>query len=224
MSVSAYGAQMAEQQRFPPGGRRVDRPTEAALCSNCGELVGRGYPDCAICAEAIDELWWADWRAQLDASGIRPGTDEELNLARQVLSDPVGTHPWTCVDWALWLLRCAECGGRLGSGDLGCVACAASDAARWAWDHEAMPHSMTPNEHALRVAVAALRAPRRHREAALATWRLALPFLFAGDLPTTSQSQRIRAHVIAGRYDELARMDGFCAMASLPELPWRALS
>ncbi|HEV2780745.1 MAG TPA: hypothetical protein VGX25_15250 [Actinophytocola sp.] len=216
---------MAELQPFPPGGRRVDRPTEAALCSNCGELVGRGYPDCAICAERIDDLWWADWRHLLSSTGVQAGTDEELDLARRVLSDEVGAYPWTCTDWALWLLRCAECGGQLGSGDPGCVACAASDAARWAWDHQALQHRrMTPNEHALRVAVAGLRAPHRHRSAALAGWRLALPFLFIGQLPTTSQAQRIRAHILAGRYDELARLDGFCAMASLPDLPWRSTS
>jgi hypothetical protein len=224
MTTSAYGSEMGELQPFPPGGRRIQRPTVAALCSNCGELVGRGYPDCAICAEAVDDLWWADWRDLLEERRVRAGTEDELDLARRVLSADVGAYPWTCSDWALWLLRCAECGGQLGSGHVGCVACAASDAARWAWDHQAMPVSMTPNEHALRVAVAGLRAPHRHREAAIAGWRLAMPFLFIGEVPTTTQAQRIRAHVLAGRYAELARMDGFCAMAHLPDLPWRVRS
>lgn len=224
MTTSAYGSEMAVPQPFPPGGRRVERPAGVVPCSNCGEPAGRGYPDCAICAERVDNLWWADWRVLLDEHRIRAGTDEEPALARRVLSAEVGAYPWTCTDWALWLLRCSECGGRLGSGDLGCVACAASDAARWAWDHQAMPHRMTPNEHALRVAVAGLRAPHRHREAAIAGWRLSLPFLLAGQLPTTSQAQRIRAHILAGRYGELARMDSFAAMACLPDLPWRASS
>jgi hypothetical protein len=213
---------MAQPQPFPPGARRVARPAAALPCSNCGELTGRGYPDCVICAERIDELWWADWRALLDAERVQAGTDEERELAGRVLSDEVGRHPWTCTDWALWLLRCANCGGQLGSGDPGCVACAAADAARWAWDHQALPDAMTPNEHALRVAVAGLRAPHRHRNTVVAGWQLALPFLFVGEVPTTRQAQLIRSHILAGRHAELARMTDFCAMAALPDLPWRS--
>ncbi|HEU5471722.1 MAG TPA: hypothetical protein VFV67_13810 [Actinophytocola sp.] len=213
---------MAQLETYPPGGRRVVRPATVTFCPNCGELVGRGYPDCVICAERIDDLWWADWQVLLESEKIRPGTDEEGGLARKVLSDEVGRHPWTCTDWALWLLRCGRCGGQLGSGDSGCMACAAADQARWAWDYQALPDAMTPNEHALRVAVAGLRAPHRHRGSVVTGWRLALPFLFVGDLPTTAQTQRIRGHVLAGRYAELARQQGFAAMACLPDLPWRA--
>jgi hypothetical protein len=213
---------MAQPQHYPPGGRRVGRPAAAKPCSNCGELVGRGYPDCVICAEQIDELWWADWRALLDVGAIKPGSEEERALAAAVLAGPE-RYPWTCADWALWLIRCSGCGGKLGSGDRGCVGCAAADGNRWGWDHEAMPETMRPNEHALRVTVAGLRAPHRHRATILVGWRLALPFLFTGDLPTTKQAQRIRALVLAGRYAELARQDGFDAMAYLPDLPWRRL-
>jgi hypothetical protein len=222
MTKAAYLSGMGLPAPFPPGGRRVPRPDAPERCSNCGELVGRGYPECAICAERIDDLWWADWRALLDAERVQPGTDEERALADRVRAASVGAFPWTCVDWALWLLRCTVCGGQLGSGDLGCVACAAADGARWAWDHQALPVAMTPNEHALRVAVAGLRAPHRHRDVAVAGWRLALPFLFAGDLPTTKQAQRIRALLLAGRYAELARCKDFCAMAHLSDLPWRS--
>jgi hypothetical protein len=87
-----------------------------------------------------------------------------------------------------------------------------------------MPDAMTPNEHALRVTVAGLRSPHRHRDTILAGWRLALPFLLVGDLPTTKQAQRIRALVLAGRYAELARQNDFGAMACLPDLPWRRRS
>jgi hypothetical protein len=232
---------MGQLQPYPPGGRRVARPAAAVPCSNCGELIGRGYPECAICAERIDELWWADWQALLAAEGIRPGTDEERELAVRVRSNSnsansadnkasnrasnrANEYPWTCTDWALWLLRCTACGGRLGSGDLGCVACAAADQSRWAWDHQALPVTMTPNEHALRVTVAGLRAPHRHRDSVVAGWRLALPFLLTGQTPTTRQAGRIRALILAGRYPELARLNGFCAMASIPDLPWRTRS
>ena len=224
MTYPAYLARMGQSQPFPPGGRRVARPAAASPCSTCGELVGRGYPDCAICAERIDELWWADWQALLDSERIRPDTDQERELAGRVRAAGPGEYPWTCTDWALWLVRCTTCGGQLGSGDPGCVACAAADHARWAWDHQAVPDAMTPNEHALRVAVAGLRAPHRHRATVVAGWRLALPFLFVGDVPSPRQAQRIRALLLAGRYDELARLDGFCAMATTPDLPWRALS
>jgi hypothetical protein len=193
----------------------------AKPCTNCGALIGRGYPDCAICAEQIDDLWWADWRALLDVERVQPGTEAERALAERVLSQEVGRYPWTCTDWALWLLRCAECGGQQGSGELGCATCAAHDAARWAWDYAAMPTAMTRNEHALRVAVAGLRAPHRHRRSVVAGWRLALPFLLVGDTPTPGVAQRIRTLVLAGRSDELAACNGFCAMAHLPDIPWR---
>jgi hypothetical protein len=223
MNNSAYGASVAQPQSFPPGARRVERPAVATPCTNCGELVGRGYPDCAICAERIDDLWWADWRALLDAERVRPGSEGEQGLAELVHRADVGTYPWTCTDWALWLLRCEECGGQLGSGDPGCGVCATADAARWAWDYTALRcGAMTGNEHALRVTVAGLRAPHRHRESVLAGWRLALPFLFIGETPTTQQTRRIRTLILAGRYPELAAKHSFCAMAALPELPWRS--
>lgn len=199
----------------------MERPPAAKPCSTCGELVGRGYPDCATCADSIDALWSADWHALMFAERVRAGTDAELELAERVLADDLGSHPWTCTDWALWLLACEDCGGRLGSGEPGCVACAAADAARWAWDHTGMPHSMTDNEHALRVAVAILRAPHRHREPVLACSRLVLPFLLAGELPTASVARRIRALVLAGRYAELAVQDSLADMVHLPDLPWR---
>lgn len=222
MNSSAYGSAVAQPQPFPPGTRRVARPAVAKPCTNCGELIGRGYPDCAICAEQIDDLWWADWRALLDAERVQSGTEAERGVAELVLSEEVGAYPWTCVDWALWLLRCTECGGQQGSGDVGCGVCAASDAARWAWDFTGMPDAMTGNEHALRVTVAGLRAPHRHRAPVLAGWRLALPYLFVGETPTTRQAQRIRTLVLAGRYDELALQNSFCAMADLPDVPWRS--
>jgi hypothetical protein len=191
-------------------------------CTNCGDPIGRGYPDCAICAEQIDDLWWADWGALLESEKIRPGSAGEQAMAELVRAADVGTYPWTCTDWALWLVRCDECGGQLGSGDVGCGLCAAADANRWAWDYTALPNAMTYNEHALRVAVAGLRAPHRHRESVILGWRLTLPLLFTGATPTTRQAQRIRTMILAGRYEELVMAPTFCAMAALPDVPWRS--
>lgn len=221
MVNSAYSFPVAPPQKFPPGGRRVIRHAVAMPCTNCGDLIGRGYPDCVICAERADDIWWADWRALLDHERIRPGSDGEKELAFRLLAKEPSTLPWTCIDWALWLVNCDECGGQLGSGELGCGSCAAADAGRWAWDYQAMPDTMTANEHALRVAVAGLRAPHRHREVVRAVWRLALPFLLLGQTPTTYQVRRIRTLVLAGRYEELAAQDGYCAMVLVPDVPWR---
>lgn len=222
MNNTSYSASVALPAPFPPGARRVSRPTVAKPCTNCGELVGRGYPDCAICAERIDDLWWADWRTLLESERIRPGSDGERAMAELVRTAAVGSYAWTCTDWALWLLRCEECGGQLGSGDPGCGLCASADANRWAWDYTALGGAMTPNEHALRVAVAGLRAPHRHRDTVVMGWRLLLPFLLTGATPTLRQSQRIRTLILAGRHTELAMAPNLCAMASLPDLPWRS--
>jgi hypothetical protein len=48
-----------------------------------------------------------------------------------------------------------------------------------------------------------------------------MPFLLLGELPTTSQAQRIRAHVLADRYDELVRARSLTELAGLPSVPWR---
>jgi hypothetical protein len=66
-----------------------------------------------------------------------------------------------------------------------------------------------------------LRAPHRQRETIVEGWRLTLPFLLLGELPTNSQAQRIRAHVLAERYDELAACRSLDELAGLPSVPWR---
>ncbi|GAA3162551.1 hypothetical protein GCM10010466_61870 [Planomonospora alba] len=61
------------------------------------------------------------------------------------------------------------------------------------------------NEHAVRVGVAVLRAPHRHSPRALLGWRLGLPALLAGFLPSTAEAQAMRARINAGAtYEELA--------------------
>ncbi|GLZ41549.1 hypothetical protein [Actinokineospora sp. NBRC 105648] len=200
-------------QPYPPGARLLTRPDTAAPCPSCGGLVGRGYPTCLTCADRVDAYWLADWAAQLAITGAA-----EDELPALVLAAPTGEYPWTCTDWAMRQAPCVVCRGELGTGP-GCAACAKADQARWAWDF-APEADMTPNEHALRLAVAALRGPARDNVATY--WRLSLPYLLTGELPTPAQAGRIRIHLLAGRADDLAEADGFAGMAALTDLPWRA--
>jgi hypothetical protein len=169
-----------------------------------------------VCAELIDQFWVLDWRRLLESAGM-----PEQELAELVLLEDVGKHPWTCTDIAMTVLRCATCGAELGTGDMSCLHCQIADEQRWAWDHMGYPKRMTGNEHALRVARTVLRAPHRQRESIVRCWRLTMPFLLVGDLPTTSQAQRIRAHVLAERDDELLACRSLAELATLPSVPWR---
>ncbi|MBV8933224.1 MAG: hypothetical protein JOZ47_17185 [Kutzneria sp.] len=212
---------MAVDQPFPPGTRRAPRPTEVLPCAACGELAGRGYPTCRPCTEFADRLWLVDWQALLAAEQVGAEGADERRLAEQVLAGEVGRYPWTCTDWAMSLVRCPACGAELGTGVMSCLRCRIADEARWAWDHAGRPVRMTGNEHALRVARTVLRAPHRQRETIVHGWRLALPFLLIGESPRAEQARRIRAYVLAKRYEELAECHSLAEMARLPGVPWR---
>ncbi|MGW5050434.1 hypothetical protein [Actinokineospora sp. NPDC004072] len=199
---------------YPPGARLLARPDAVRPCAGCGDPLGRGYPACPACADAVDAYWLADWTA------LR-GDTPDRDLAAEVLAEPAGVYPWTCTDWALRLIPCPACRAELGAGDPGCLTCARADQDRWAWDHAGMPVAMTPNEHTLRVAVAALRSAERRRPTVVAFWRLTLPFLLVGDTFTAAQARRIRVLLLAGRADELAEASSYGAMTTLPDLPWR---
>lgn len=194
-----------------PGLRQLARPDAVAPCADCGELSGRGYPECAACEDAVDRFWAADWLAAL------AGTPSDLIAA--VLSDDGSTYPWTCLDWALRLSNCAGCGREATTGEIECAYCAIADEKRWM-----AGGTMSPNEHSLRQARIALRAPHRHRASQVAYWRLVLPFLLVGDTFTARQAQRLRSFLIAGRYAELSAFTSYAEMASLPDLPWREVS
>ncbi|RLK59749.1 hypothetical protein [Actinokineospora cianjurensis] len=196
---------------YPPGARLLARPEAVEPCPTCADPLGRGYRTCPTCADPVDALWKADWDAL-------PADDE---LPATVLAAPVGTHAWTCVDWAMRLLSCPVCRTELGTGPA-CLHCAKSDQARWAWDHTAPAGAMTANEHAIRMAVAALRGAGERRDTVIAFWRLALPHLLVGAVPTQAQVGRIRVHLIAGRHEELDEAPGFAEMAALADLPWRS--
>lgn len=219
-----YGSRVDARQPYPPGARSGDRPDAAKPCSTCGELTGRGYPACLGCTEIVDRPWLADWRELLAAERVSAGTESERSLARRVLSAPAGSFAWTCTDWALRLTRCEECGGELGAGDPVCLTCAAADAGRWEWDHTAEPVEMTSAEHALRLAVAALRAPQRWRASVVSSWRLAVPFLLAGESVTPAHVRAIRTAVLAGRYTDLAGLDRLVELVNLRLAPWRRYS
>lgn len=212
---------MAGDQPFPPGARGLPRPTHVVDCPGCGEPAARGYPDCPECVRAVDKHWAADWAALLGEHKVALGGSAERELAHRVLTAPVGRFPWTCVDWAMTRRTCTDCGAELGTGPLECVPCTVADGNRWAWDHQGHPWAMTGNEHALREGRVVLRAPHRHRPTVVAGWRLILPFLLVGELPTNSQARRIRQFVLSGRYVELSACRSLAEMASLPALPWR---
>jgi hypothetical protein len=180
---------------------RVDRPDAAKPCATCGDLLGRGYPSCAGCAEVVDRPLRADW-ADLD--------DQD---PERVADAAPGEYRWTCVDWALRQLRCQGCAGELAAGEPQCVGCAAADSARWE-----VP-ALTSNEHALRTASVVLRAPSWRRESVVSTWRLVLPFVLAGAVAPVGVLRSVRTQVLAGRYDELAALAAL--PLTVPSLPWR---
>jgi hypothetical protein len=51
------------------------------------------------------------------------------------------------------------------------------------------------------------------------TWRLLLPFVVAGSVPTVVELREVRTQVVAGRYDELAELEAL--PLEVPLLPWR---
>ncbi|PRY46351.1 hypothetical protein [Umezawaea tangerina] len=213
---------MADHQPFPAGARRGERPAAVSACPSCGDLAGRGYPECRFCAELVDQAWLQDWQALLAAEQLSEGGSGERELAELVLDDDeIGRFSWTCTDWAMTLVRCSHCASEPATGPLDCVRCSMAEATRWSWDHSGTPDVITPEDHALRVARAVLRAPHRHRAVVASTWRLLIPFLLVGELATTGQIQRVRAHVLAGHYEELAACATHVQLTGLPELYWR---
>lgn len=175
------------------------RPVAVEDCAACGGFVGRGYPNCLVCYEAVEGLWLADWAALLEAEGVAPGGDDEVLLA-WVIVEEVGRHPWTLADLALTRVRCRSCGHELGGGPPACAACTLAFGNLWAPEHET---GATMNEHALRVGRLVARHPHRYSAAVATGWRLSLPLLLTGALPSTVEAQALKAWVNAGRGDEL---------------------
>jgi hypothetical protein len=210
-----------DRQPFAPGGRRLRRPAAVHRCAECGELAGRGYPDCVDCAGLLDGLWLADWYALLTEQEVTPGGAAESQFAERVLAAELGAFPWTCLDWAMSVIGCPQCGSELGAGPVGCVLCRIADETRWAWQHEAPADRLTANERAVRTARVVLRAPHRHRATVVQTWRLSLPFLLVGATCEAVNGPWLRAYLRSGRYDELAAAASLRQLAGTPDLPWR---
>lgn len=173
----------------PPAGRRAPRPQSIAPCPACGDYLGRGYRDCPQCHEAVEAIWREDWLAFLAAEKIAPGGDDERLLAGVVIAE-LTRHPWTIVDYAPTLLRCDECGAELGGGPTACAARAHAFGNLWAPELEA---GARMDEHAIRVARFVTRHPHRYSHAVATGWRLNLPLILTGALPTTAEALRLAA-------------------------------
>jgi hypothetical protein len=203
---------------FPSGLRQLARPEAAVACVGCGELAGRGYPECADCEERVERYWVADWLAVLDEESVAPE-----DLVGTVLADVTWRYPWTCVDWALRLSECPDCGAELATGDPGCVGCAIADDKRWAREHDISTGPaarVSGNERALRTARVVLRAPARYRTTVVLHWRLVLPFLLTGELAGFERNHWLRAALISGRYDELSTRRHYADLVDAPRVPW----
>jgi hypothetical protein len=174
-------------------------------CSGCGEPLVASYPGCPSCLEALERHWLADWAALLEGEGVAPGTEDERLLAAVVHAE-IDRQPWTLVDVALTLLRCEACGGELGGGPRACPACELAFGNLWAHDVVAGQQGvMTMNEHALRVGRHVLRHPHRYSPATLTGWRLTMPRVLTGWLPSTAQAQCWGDLIKAGRLAEVER-------------------
>ena len=184
----------------PIGGRRVGRPKTVQTCPACGEALGAGYAACPQCHNAIESIWLADWEALLAQEHIAAGSPEETLLARVVV-DEFGRHPWTVVDIAMSLLRCSQCGAELGEAYATCGECGMAFGSSILCEFEA-----SGNEHALHIGRWVLRYPQRHSPSAVAAWRLSMPRLLTGWLPSTEDAQRVMAMIKAGRMAEVTEL------------------
>jgi hypothetical protein len=162
--------------------------------------LGAGYADCPLCHEAIERYWLADWRALLERERVQAGSDDERVLAQVVLAE-YEQHPWTEMDVAMSLLRCETCGSELGERYRDCRECGMAFGASVLAEFGA-----TANERALHIGRWVLRYPQRHSANVVAGWRLTMPRILTGWLPTTQGAQRAAAMIKAGRLHEVEQM------------------
>ncbi|MEU8382890.1 hypothetical protein [Streptosporangium sp. NPDC048865] len=192
-------------------------------CAGCGCWEYGGAPGCDRCAALVDRIVEDGWRGFLrerfgaagppagrggagPSAGARLSAEEESAIAEMVADEP-DRHDWRVVDAALDRLACPGCGARLGRGPLGCPPCDLADGFRYSAVETDRPGVPPGNEHAIRVGVSVIRAGHRQTPRALLGWRLGLPALLDGFLPTTPQAQAMRARINAGAtYDDLAGM------------------
>jgi uncharacterized protein (UPF0212 family) len=193
----------------PIGGRRIARPQRVLACPQCGEAVGANYHDCAHCHAAIESIWLADWKALLLEEGVTAGSEEERLLAQVVTAEiggqrpsfhpsEFGRHAWTVMDIAMSLQRCSQCGNELGAAYQDCAECGMAFGASIQAEFGA-----TANEHALHIGRWVLRYPERHSANAVAAWRLTLPRILTGWLPSNQEAQRAMAMIKAGQLEQV---------------------
>lgn len=183
--------------------RGLPRPTAVFLCPECGKPQATNYPQCEECYQTLEQYWRVDWQALLLREQIQPGTADEMLLA-QLVTDEVEQHPWTCVDWAMTLTQCNACGQELGGGSTECTECAAAFGnALWSEIVAGRRGEVTGNEHALHVGRFVLRHPHRYPENSVTGWRLSMPGLLTGWLPSTEKAQQSMALIKAGRLAEV---------------------
>ncbi|GAA3445882.1 hypothetical protein [Planomonospora venezuelensis] len=174
-------------------------------CTGCGCREYGGAPDCTRCLALLDGLVEEGWRGFLRRGfgTAEPSPEEEAAIAGMVAEEP-DRHDWRVVDAALDRLACTGCGSRLGRGPRGCPPCDLADGFRYSAVETDRPGVPPGNEHAVRVGVSVLRAPHRQSPHAVLGWRVGLPVLLEGFLPTTAQAQAMRARINAGAaYEEL---------------------
>jgi uncharacterized protein (UPF0212 family) len=191
---------MATNYPKPIGGRRISRSQKVLPCLQCGEAVGANYANCHQCHDAIESIWLADWNALLQEERVAAGSEEERLLARVVTSE-FGRHAWTVMDVAMSLQRCSQCGNELGEAYQDCGECGMAFGASIQAEFGA-----TANEHALHIGRWVLRYPQRHSTNVVAAWRLTLPRILAGWLPSTQEAQQAMAMIKAGQLEQVQRL------------------
>lgn len=182
-----------------PGGRRVARPAAVQICPECRGALASSYPACSSCREALDAYWSADWQALLNQEGIAAGSAEEADLARRVFEEH-HLYTWTILDTAFTLLTCSQCQAELGANYPTCAECG------WAFGLSLQAEvGASDNEHALHVGRWVLRFPGAHSAHAVQAWRLSLPRVLTGWLPTTAEAQRTMNLIKQGQLKEVQR-------------------
>jgi hypothetical protein len=183
--------------------RRLPRPTKVYMCTQCEAASGTNYPNCPACYNAIESLWLADWHAFLAQEQLNPNSEEE-HFAAQVVLGEVERHVWTVLDIAMTLVTCPSGGHELGGGPSDCTECASTWGNTLGIEFTAGQQGLvTPNEHAIHVGRMILRHPHRQSKNIITAWRLSMPRLLTGWLPTTESAQKQMALIKAGRVKEV---------------------
>jgi len=47
--------------------KQSEHSNQPELCPQCGETIGRNYPDCATCFRVVEAIWASEWYALLEA-------------------------------------------------------------------------------------------------------------------------------------------------------------